>query len=506
MAKIKTEKEVCEYLVKLTKERGLSRADLVDYIAKQRGTSHANRESIKNDIAKQVSNWFDKKDRYPSTQYIYYLATALGVTIEHLLLCEEINESLNDEQSPTLASIAKITDPEQVKKAINNIQEWYGNRFKGFANLIDEYGMNLLDYIIKFENIIPLKHLIDENLISIFPKHSDITLLNSSDKLLAILKLLAKKDDIDAFEKLTGKHLIFTQEVKSDVGYLQIDDELIPIMSKSPQFLRHFSLAYFPSHSEFEEINQDINLNDYENLNLYNLKRLHGGFEEMLNYLVQTDPDNGKYYLKIAINQAKYLGYNMKDILNGVRLANDDESLEIYTKRLITLPILDTVYIKPQLKSLVRILNDIVKTILSGKQPEEQEKRYYYIVTVKCGHVGRNHYKEAKLPIRAISATAAASIARSYKRVKHNHADAIISTVQVSRDVFLAQKEENENDPYFKCVTKSDQKKIVNLTNIKDDLHMRRMKYKKHEFLDKSLYHKKTRAKTFNFIKKNAIE
>ena len=56
----------------------------------------------------------------------------------------------------------------------------------------------------------------------------------------------------------------------------------------------------------------------------------------------------------------------------------------------------------------------------------------YYIVTAKCGHVGKDYYIPIDFPVRAESKTEAAKIVRSFPRVKHHHKDAILGCREAS--------------------------------------------------------------------------
>lgn len=77
------------------------------------------------------------------------------------------------------------------------------------------------------------------------------------------------------------------------------------------------------------------------------------------------------------------------------------------------------------------------------------EEDKYFIVTAKCGHVGKNKYIEKNLTIIAISKKEAAEKGRAYPRVKHNWKDAIIDVVEVDEDEYWKFRVENYNDPYF---------------------------------------------------------
>lgn len=73
----------------------------------------------------------------------------------------------------------------------------------------------------------------------------------------------------------------------------------------------------------------------------------------------------------------------------------------------------------------------------------------YYLVTAKCGHVGRQRYIPITFAITADNGKEAAKITRNIARVKHDHKDAILNVVKVSKEVYLNQMVENESDPYL---------------------------------------------------------
>lgn len=87
----------------------------------------------------------------------------------------------------------------------------------------------------------------------------------------------------------------------------------------------------------------------------------------------------------------------------------------------------------------------------------------YYLVLTKCGHVGRNYYMPIWFPVEAEDGKEAARIARSIPRVKHDHKDAILDCVRTDYEGFLAQIEENANDPYLQCRSRHEQNQIMPL-------------------------------------------
>lgn len=87
----------------------------------------------------------------------------------------------------------------------------------------------------------------------------------------------------------------------------------------------------------------------------------------------------------------------------------------------------------------------------------------YYIVTAKCGHVGRDYYIPIDFPIRAESRIEAAKVARYIPRVKHHHKDAILNCREVSFEEYKAVRETNKTDTYLLCHSSLEQKFLCDI-------------------------------------------
>ena len=105
----------------------------------------------------------------------------------------------------------------------------------------------------------------------------------------------------------------------------------------------------------------------------------------------------------------------------------------------------------------------------------------FYLVTTKCGHVGKASYVPITFPIKAENGREAARIARSLPRVKRNHWDAILKCEKVTEEEFLKQIIVNKNDPYLHVSSKQEQKILVeNLeSRIVEDNHKNEIQEKK---------------------------
>lgn len=87
----------------------------------------------------------------------------------------------------------------------------------------------------------------------------------------------------------------------------------------------------------------------------------------------------------------------------------------------------------------------------------------YYIVTAKCGHVGRGYYIPIDFPVKAESKTEAAKIARNFPRVKHHHKDAILDCREVSFEEYNTARVKNQAYTYLLCHSSSEQRLICDL-------------------------------------------
>ena len=93
----------------------------------------------------------------------------------------------------------------------------------------------------------------------------------------------------------------------------------------------------------------------------------------------------------------------------------------------------------------------------SQKEIHNMENLKKFVVTAKCGHVGKNYYTIKKFAIMAENKSDAAQITRFIPRVKHHHKDAIIEVIEVDDMAFNKQLAINNDDPYFKVSNKQEQ-------------------------------------------------
>ena len=111
----------------------------------------------------------------------------------------------------------------------------------------------------------------------------------------------------------------------------------------------------------------------------------------------------------------------------------------------------------------------------------------YFEVIAKCGHVGRGYYYEGHFFVKCHSKRDAAAIIKRAPRVKKDHDDVILNVFEVDEPAYLEGVEEHNNNPYFNCGSKWQQKQVLEYikdgikpeTEIQLQYRERRVKYYK---------------------------
>lgn len=87
----------------------------------------------------------------------------------------------------------------------------------------------------------------------------------------------------------------------------------------------------------------------------------------------------------------------------------------------------------------------------------------YYVVTAKCGHVGKTQYYPGLFYVIAEDGVEAAKIARKKSRVKHDHKDAILKVEKIDYSEFKKGRDEQRDNPYFYCHSPQEQREYFYL-------------------------------------------
>lgn len=80
----------------------------------------------------------------------------------------------------------------------------------------------------------------------------------------------------------------------------------------------------------------------------------------------------------------------------------------------------------------------------------------YYLVTAKCGHVGRGKYYEVDFPIKAENKSAAAQYCLTKPKVKKQLDNAISYVEEISFEKYIEKAVELKNDLFVKAHTKKE--------------------------------------------------
>ena len=80
----------------------------------------------------------------------------------------------------------------------------------------------------------------------------------------------------------------------------------------------------------------------------------------------------------------------------------------------------------------------------------------YFLVTAKCGHVGRGKYIEIEFPIFAESKSAAAQMCLKRPKVKKHLKNAITSVCEIDEDSFKRKLIDFRNNTYIRAHTKKE--------------------------------------------------
>lgn len=121
----------------------------------------------------------------------------------------------------------------------------------------------------------------------------------------------------------------------------------------------------------------------------------------------------------------------------------------------------------------------------------------YYVVSTKCGHVGRNNYITIDFAVKAINSKEASNKVRQFPRVKKHHKDVIESITEISKEEYHQQRMRNHLDPYLNATSKQEQNVICM------DLEHR---IKRHQMKEKIDYKYKRKNRINFLIKKRKIE
>lgn len=308
MAQMKSKTDIGLYIKQRIEKLGISQSDLAGKIAELRGDGYE-----KNSIKDNVSKWI-RGERYPGTEYIYYLAQVLRVSVEEILVAGEVCDKYDD-RPYTLYAVAKSGNRDAVEKIMTTTDD-NGNTI---GENYDEYDKTLLDYIIQFENIDLLHYLIEKQYVSFFENqiHTLIRIgISYTDVFQKIVSLAIKYDDLFVFRKAIKRTrpILLAQDDKlfeNDLfvrneyrmGYILSQNEIAATLNTT-HILKYLTEPFVPSVDEWNELNSGIiylkrNYHDEETA-VKNFQTVSQSFNLLLNMALSRKMPVAEHLMAIA--------------------------------------------------------------------------------------------------------------------------------------------------------------------------------------------------------------
>ena len=312
MVKIKTKEELSKYIeVKLSENRW-NQMTLAKKISLCKfGVEDGSKENTINTVKYNVSKWI-KGERYPGTDYVYYLAQVLEVSIEELLLAGEVC-SKYDNRPFSLYAVAKSGNVEQLDKLMHTFTPdgtCVGENY-------DEYDKTILDYIIEFENMELLHYLIDNNYMHFDTNQVSTTIRIGGQYSFAemyekIVQLAIKYDDLKLFQKAISRVIPIFRKPKEgeasncftktvyNVGYMLTEETILSIL-ETKEIKDYLCLPFVASEDEWRRTNQGIIFRD-ENSAMKSIQRLSASFNNILDLAYKVNHNKLLELKDIALN------------------------------------------------------------------------------------------------------------------------------------------------------------------------------------------------------------
>ncbi len=274
--KIKDKKEIGNFILNRIKEKSMTQSDLAGKIAELKGIGYE-----KNSIKDNVSKWI-RGERYPGTEYLYYLSLVLEVSIEEMLVAGEVCDKYDD-RPWTLYAIAKSGNKEALDKVMTTANECgYGS----IGTNYDEYDMTLLDYILKFNNVDLLHYMIEKEYIKFHKRRINteirISFDGETELFNPLVELAIENDDVFIFSKTIGRTY--------DIAYFSFSNEAINKIFNAKKILEYLTTPFTPHDEEMRGTN---------------LIQLSASFNFLLNFAIENNLKEKEKLLEIGKNYNK---------------------------------------------------------------------------------------------------------------------------------------------------------------------------------------------------------
>ncbi len=296
---LKSKKEIGTYISKKLKEKEMSQSDLASEIANIMGDGFE-----KNTIKDNISKWI-RGERYPGTEYLYYLAQSLKVSIEEILVAGEVCDKY-DTRPLTLYTVGKSGSGEQLEKLMASKE----NNLPIGTNY-DEYNKTVLDYALEFENINLIHYILEKKYLSfqngMIKTSFRVDYSREVQYFEQFLTLALKYDDREIFKYVMNRickiNLKNDTECFSSNGGITITKEIIYDILNSKNILDYLSTPFIPSTEEFDSLNADIiyrNRKGEEELRVRDIETISPAFNLLLFIANSEKMEIAKKLIKIG--------------------------------------------------------------------------------------------------------------------------------------------------------------------------------------------------------------
>lgn len=279
MATMKTKEEIGKFIKERINYLNLSQSDLARKIANMKGEGYS-QVAIKDNVSKWI-----RGERYPGTEYIYYLSQVLEISVEEILVAGEVCDKYDDRPF-SLYAVAKSGNVDQLEKLMNT----YTPSETCVGSNYDEYDKTILDYIIEFERLDLLKYLVDKGCLTFYDTQVSTSIYiggqcSSEEMFKKIVSLAVKYDDLEVLKKtLKRTRPIFITENSSDESHFSASEyrkgyvlskQVIENILDAKQILEYLIEPFVPSEEEWREMNGGIiYLDRYTRKELVEIKKI----------------------------------------------------------------------------------------------------------------------------------------------------------------------------------------------------------------------------------------
>lgn len=258
MATMKTKEEIGKFIKERIGCLKLRQSDLAAKIALLKGDGYS-KDAIKDNVSKWI-----RGERYPGTEYIYYLSQVLELSVEEILVAGDVCDKY-DNRPFSLYAVARSGNIDVMEELMNT----YTPDGSCIGTNYDEYDKTILDYIIEFERIDLLKFLINKGYLSFFETQINTVIriggqCSYEEMFKKIISLAIKYDEVDVFKHAIKRTKPIIVEENNEIstatyrtGYVFSKKDVEQILD-SKLILEYLVQPFVTSEEEWKELNPGI--------------------------------------------------------------------------------------------------------------------------------------------------------------------------------------------------------------------------------------------------------